>query len=95
MFKQFRDWVKADVFQTLFDVVSKQSDMEYAMVNVTNVRVHRHGQGVKEGFELGHRSQSRWINDQNIGADWRSWVPGSIRFASRAAPCPPRSAGAF
>ena len=43
VFKRFRDWVKADVFQKLFDAVSDQPDMEYVMVDATIVRVHRHG----------------------------------------------------
>ena len=42
VFKRFRDWVKADVFQRLFDAVSEQPDMEYAMVDATMVKVHRH-----------------------------------------------------
>lgn len=41
---------KADVFQKLFDAVSMQPDMEYAMVDATIVRVHRHGQGAKGGL---------------------------------------------
>ncbi|WP_420093890.1 IS5 family transposase [Comamonas testosteroni] len=49
VFKRFRDWVKADVFQKLFDAVSDQPDMEYVMVDATIVRVHRHGQGAKGG----------------------------------------------
>lgn len=52
VFKRFRDWVKADVFQRLFDAASDQSDMEYAMVDATIVRVHRHGQGVKGGLRV-------------------------------------------
>ena|ERR1700712_3508035 len=47
VFKRFRDWVKADVFKQLFDAVSDQPDMEYAMVDATIVKVHRHGQGAK------------------------------------------------
>ena len=43
-FKRFRRWVKADVFQRLFDVLSGEPDMEYAMVDATIVKVHRHGQ---------------------------------------------------
>lgn len=50
VFKRFRDWVKADVFQKLFDAVSMQPDMKYAMVDATIVRVHRHGQGAKGGL---------------------------------------------
>jgi transposase len=49
VFKRFRDWVKADVFQRMFDAVSDEPDMEYAMVDATIVRVHRHGQGAKGG----------------------------------------------
>ncbi len=50
IFKRFRDWVKADVFQRLFDAVSDDPDMEYAMVDATIVKVHRHGQGAKGGL---------------------------------------------
>lgn len=50
VFVRFRDWVKADVFKRLFDAVSDQPDMEYAMVDATIVRVHRHGQGAKGGL---------------------------------------------
>jgi transposase len=50
VFVRFRDWVRADVFKQLFDAVSDQPDMEYAMVDATIVRVHRHGQGAKGGL---------------------------------------------
>ena len=49
VFKRSRDWVKADVFKRLFDAVSDEPDMEYAMVDATIVKVHRHGQGAKGG----------------------------------------------
>lgn len=51
VFKRFRDWVKADVFKRMFEAVSDQPDMEYAMVDATIVRVHRHGQGAKGGLK--------------------------------------------
>ena len=50
VFKRYRDWVKADVFQRLFEAVSDEPDMEYAMVDATIVKVHRHGQGAKGGL---------------------------------------------
>jgi transposase len=50
VFKRFRDWVKADVFKRMFDAVSDDPDMEYAMVDATIVKVHRHGQGAKGGL---------------------------------------------
>jgi len=50
VFKRFRHWVKADVFKRIFDAVSEEPDMEYAMIDATIVRVHRHGQGAKGGL---------------------------------------------
>ena len=47
VFKRFRDWVKADVFQRIFDALSDEADMEFAMIDGTIVKVHRHGQGAK------------------------------------------------
>ena len=51
VFKRFRDWVRADVFKRMFDAVSDEPDMEYAMVDATIVKVHRHGQGAKGGLK--------------------------------------------
>ncbi|WP_456662849.1 IS5 family transposase [Bradyrhizobium sp. LB13.1] len=48
-FTRFRDWVKADVWKRLFEAISDDPDMEYAMVDATIVKVHRHGQGAKGG----------------------------------------------
>jgi transposase len=48
--KRYRDWVKADVFKRLFDASSEDPDLEYAMVDATIVKVHRHGQGAKGGL---------------------------------------------
>ena len=49
VFKRYRDWVKADVFQRLFEACSDEPDLEFAMVDATIVKVHRHGQGAKGG----------------------------------------------
>jgi transposase len=49
VFKRYRDWVKAGVFQRLFEALSDDPDMEYAMIDGTVVKVHRHGQGAKGG----------------------------------------------
>jgi transposase len=40
---------KADVFTRLFEACSDTPDVEYAMVDATIVKVHRHGQGAKGG----------------------------------------------
>jgi transposase len=49
-FRRFSDWRKADVFVKLFEACSDEPDMEYAMVDATIVKVHRHGQGAKGGL---------------------------------------------
>jgi len=51
VFKRYSDWVKADVFRRIFDAVSDDPDMEYAMVDATIVKVHRHGHGAKGGLK--------------------------------------------
>mgnify|MGYP001163497261 FL=1 len=51
VFKRFRDWVKGDVFQRIFDALSDDPDMEFAMIDGTIVKVHRHGQGAKGGLK--------------------------------------------
>lgn len=49
-FRCFRDWREADVFRRIFDALSDEPDLEYAMVDATIVKVHRHGQGAKGGL---------------------------------------------
>lgn len=39
------------VWERLFEAVSDDPDMEYAMVDATIVKVHRHGQGAKGGLK--------------------------------------------
>ncbi len=59
-FRRFRRWVQADVFKQIFDALSDEPDMEYAMIpshglqanrcraaDATIVKVHRHGMGAK------------------------------------------------
>jgi transposase len=50
VFKRYRDWVQAGLFRRIFDAVSDDPDMEFAMVDATIVKVHRHGQGAKGGL---------------------------------------------
>ncbi len=51
VFIWFRYWVQRDVFKRIFDAVSDEPDMEYAMIDGTIVKVHRHGQGAKGGLK--------------------------------------------
>jgi len=59
VFKRFRYWVKSNVFKDIFDILSKNSDMEYTMIDATIVKVHRHGQGAKGGTQTQAIGKSR------------------------------------
>lgn len=50
-FRRYRDWAKADVFMRIFEALSGDPDLEYAMVDATIVKVHRHGHGAKGGLK--------------------------------------------
>ena len=51
VYKRFRHWVQRDVFKRIFDAVSDDPDMEYALIDGTIVHVHRHGHGAKGGLK--------------------------------------------
>ena len=51
VFKRFRRWVKADAFYRMFRALAEDADFEYAMIDGTIVKVHRHGQGAKGGLK--------------------------------------------
>ena len=48
-FQRFRRWVKAGVFDRIFETLSDDTDFEYVIVDGTIVRVHQHGTGAKGG----------------------------------------------
>ena len=52
VFKRFDYWSKAGVFEKIFEAVSDDPDMEYAMIDATIVPVHRHGHGAKGGLRI-------------------------------------------
>jgi transposase len=51
VFKRFRRWVKSDAFYNMFKSLSADADFEYAMIDGSIVKVHRHGQGGKGGLK--------------------------------------------
>ncbi len=50
VYRRFRDWARAGVFDRIFNALSDDPDMEMAMVDATIVKVHRAGQGSKGGL---------------------------------------------
>jgi transposase len=53
VFKRFRRWVKADAFHRMFRALAEDADFEYAMLDGSIVKVHRHGQGPEGGLKAG------------------------------------------
>jgi transposase len=52
VFKRFRRWVLADAFTHIFNALSDDPDFEFAMMDGTISKVHRHGQGAKGGLKI-------------------------------------------
>lgn len=52
VYRRFRDWAVAGVFERIFTALSDEPDMGLAMIDGTIVKVHRHGQGAKGGLEV-------------------------------------------
>lgn len=52
IWRRFDDWCKAGVWERMFEAVSHDPDMEYAMIDATIVPVHRHGHGAKGGLSV-------------------------------------------
>src|SRR4030095_8365136 len=79
VFKRYRDWVTADVFIRLFEACSDEPDMEYAMVDATIVKVHRHGQGAKRGLSARPSVALKAVSRPKF---WRLPMPSATSSAS-------------
>ncbi len=51
-FRRFRRWAKAGVFESLFNAMSGDPDLEYALIDGTIVQVHQKASGAKGGLRL-------------------------------------------
>ena len=52
VWKRFRRWALKGVFEKIFKVLSGDQDFEYAMIDGTIIKVHRHGTGAKGGLSV-------------------------------------------
>lgn len=59
VFKRFRRWVRATVFDRIFVVLSGEADFEYAMVDGTIVTAHQKASGAKGGTKQQAIGRSR------------------------------------
>jgi len=51
-FRRFRRWAKAGVFESIFNAMSGDPDLEYALIDGTIVQVHQKASGAKGGLNL-------------------------------------------
>jgi transposase len=58
VFRRFRRWAQAGIFERLFQALSGDPDFEYALIDGTIIRVHQHGTGAKGGLII-RRSGAR------------------------------------
>ena len=52
VWKRFRRWALKGVFERIFEELSKDPDFEYAFIDGTIIKVHRHGTGAKGGRKI-------------------------------------------
>jgi len=52
IFRRFRRWAQADVFQRIFEAVSDDHDFEYALIDGTIISVHQKASGAKGGLSI-------------------------------------------
>ena len=52
VFQRFRRWVRAGVFERLFERVSDEPDFEYALIDGTIVSAHQKASGAKGGLRI-------------------------------------------
>ena len=54
VWKRFRRWALKGVFERIFTALSEDPDFEYALIDGTIVKVHRHGAGAKAARRRWH-----------------------------------------
>jgi transposase len=52
VWKRFRRWALKGVFEKIFETLSGEPDLEYALIDGTIVKVHRHATGAKGGLTI-------------------------------------------
>ena len=52
VWKRFRRWALKGVFEAVFMELSAAPDFEYALIDATIVKVHRHGTGARGGLKI-------------------------------------------
>jgi hypothetical protein len=67
LIKRYRRRAHNDVFEKVFGPLSHESDLEYAFIDSTIIKVHRHAAGAKRGTQ-----------NRAIGKSRGVWPPRSV-----------------
>ena len=65
VFKRFRRWAKARIFESLFNAINGEPDLEFAMIDGTIVQVHQKARAQKGDSASGYRAFSWRADDQD------------------------------
>ena len=52
VYSRFRLWIKNGVFQTLFDSLTADADMQDVSIDSTSCKAHQHSAGAKKGLRV-------------------------------------------
>jgi transposase len=52
VFQRFRRWVRAEIFDRIFERVSDEPDFEYALIDGTIVTAHQKASGARGGLRI-------------------------------------------
>ena len=58
-FRRFQRWARSGIFESLFNAVSLDPDLEYALIDGTIVQVHQKATGAKGGLQAQAIGRSR------------------------------------
>ena len=76
--KRFSRWSKKGVWKRVFEALDADADNEYARIDSTIVRAHRHSAGVQKKPRRGDRAQPRRIEHENPqSTPWATRSPSS------------------
>ena len=77
---RFGRWARTSVWERIFRHLAGEADDEYAMIDSTIVRAHRHSAGaVKKGWRRGDRAQQRRPEHQDPRPGRRARRPDRVR----------------
>ncbi len=99
VFKRFRRWVKNEVFESLFKVISAEPDFEYALIDGTIVQAHQKTSGAKGGLKIRPSGVLAGDCNQDCGAGRCAWQPCALSASARSGARPkgrsPADSGCF